>query len=260
MVETGTKTRGTLKVFISYSRKDMAFADRLDAALVSSGLEVLIDRSEIYAFEDWWIRIQNLISQSDTVAFVLSPDAVASEVCRKEVEFAASLNKRFAPIVWRRVERHSVPSELSRLNFVFFDDESRFETSLAQLVQALQTDIDWVRLHTEFGQAARTWMANKWPKGLLLRSPLLEQAERWILATPASACAVLPQSAPDRPPSSGPWTCRRGLGSDLRDRDLYAYRDGRRSASSLHMAGREARKAEHAPRPPDAARSPHRAD
>ncbi len=49
------------KIFISYSRKDMAFADRLEQALTARGFEPLIDRSEIYAFEDWWKRIEALI-------------------------------------------------------------------------------------------------------------------------------------------------------------------------------------------------------
>ena len=29
--------------------------------------EPLIDRSEIYAFEDWWKRIEALISRADTI-------------------------------------------------------------------------------------------------------------------------------------------------------------------------------------------------
>ena len=115
-VETKTK------VFISYSRKDMAFADRLEAALKARGFEVLIDRQEIYAFEDWWKRIEALIGGADTVVFVLSPDAVKSDVALKEVTHAASLNKRFAPIVCRRVEDSAVPEALRRLNFIFFDD------------------------------------------------------------------------------------------------------------------------------------------
>jgi hypothetical protein len=81
----------------------MAFADRLEAALKERAFEPLIDRSEIYAFEDWWKRIQALIAQADTVIFVLSPDAVASEVCAKEVAFAASLNKRFAPVIGQEI-------------------------------------------------------------------------------------------------------------------------------------------------------------
>src|ERR1700680_3882483 len=110
------------KVFISYSRKDMAFVDRREPALKARGFEVLIDRTEIYAFEDWWKRIQALITKADTVVFVLSPDAVASDVALKEIEFAASLNKRFAPIVFRQVGDKEVPEALRRLNFIYFDD------------------------------------------------------------------------------------------------------------------------------------------
>src|ERR1700743_2418295 len=109
------------KIFISYSRKDMAFVDRLETALKARGFDPLIDRSEIYAFEDWWKRIEALIGRADTVVFVLSPDAVASDVALKEVAYASSLNKRFAPVVCRRTDDGAVPDQLRRLNFVFFD-------------------------------------------------------------------------------------------------------------------------------------------
>src|SRR5437868_1378831 len=167
------------KVFISYSRKDMAFADRLDAALKVHGFEPLIDRTDIYAFEEWWKRVEALIARADTVVFVLSPDAVRpGAVTLKEVEFAASLNKRFAPIVFRRVEDLSVPEALARLNFIFFDDPVQFDKSAGQLAEALNTDISWIRQHTEFGEQARRWKFANSPSGLLLRSPLLEEAER----------------------------------------------------------------------------------
>jgi hypothetical protein len=110
------------RVFISYSRRDMAFVDRIEPALKARGFEPLIDRAEIYAFEDWWKRLQALIDRADTIVFVLSPDAVASHEAMREVEYASSLNKRFAPIVCRRVEDAAVPEALRRLNFVFFDD------------------------------------------------------------------------------------------------------------------------------------------
>ena len=58
------------------------------------------------------------------MVFVLSPDAVASEVALKEVAHAASLNKRFAPIICRRTDDGAVPDALRRLNFIFFDDPS----------------------------------------------------------------------------------------------------------------------------------------
>jgi hypothetical protein len=178
------------KVFISYSRKDIAFADRLDPALKARGFETLIDRTDILAFEPWWQRVEGLIGRADTVVFVLSPDAVRQDsVARKEVAFAASLNKRFAPIVYRSVENKLVPEELAKLNFVFFDEPARFEQSVDQLVEALNTDIGWVRQHTEFGEQARRWTQTKGASGLLLRSPVLEQAERWIASRPPGAPA-----------------------------------------------------------------------
>ena len=36
------------KLFISYSSKDMAFGGRLEEALKTRGIELVIDRSEIY--------------------------------------------------------------------------------------------------------------------------------------------------------------------------------------------------------------------
>ncbi len=183
--EAGPKAR----IFISYSRKDMAFADRLEAALKARGFEALIDRTEIYAFEDWWKRIEALIGRADTIVFVLSPDAVSSDICKKEVSFAASLNKRFAPIVFRPVDEKTVPQELARLNFIFFDDEALFDASLERLADALQTDIEWIRKHTEFGEAARRWDAagRPGPGGLMLRPPILDEAEGWLAWPPRGA-------------------------------------------------------------------------
>jgi WD40 repeat protein len=187
--EPGPKAEPKAKIFISYSRKDMPFADRLEAALRERGFEPMIDRTEIYAFEDWWVRIQSLIVRADTVIFVLSPGSVASDVCAKEVEFAASLNKRFAPIVVRRIDDKLIPAALERLNFIFFDEETLFASSLERLCEALQTDIGWIRKHTDYADAARRWQAGGRPSGLLLRSPVLEDAERWIAARPSGAPA-----------------------------------------------------------------------
>jgi WD40 repeat protein len=187
--DSASEAKSKARIFISYSRKDMAFADRLEAALKARGFEPLIDREEIYAFEDWWRRIEALIGDADTVVFVLSPDAVTSKIALKEVAHAASLNKRFAPIVCRHVHNAAVPEALQRLNFIFFDDPAHFEASADALAEALQTDIDWIRQHTEFGELARRWSGAGRPGGLLLRSPVLEEAERWIASRPKGAPA-----------------------------------------------------------------------
>jgi hypothetical protein len=54
--DKGDEPRKT-QVFISYARADGAFADSLAAVLESRGFAILIDRSDIYAFEECWKRI-----------------------------------------------------------------------------------------------------------------------------------------------------------------------------------------------------------
>jgi hypothetical protein len=81
----------------------------------------------------------------------------------------------------------AVPEPLRRLNFVFFDDSAQFEASVDKLAEALKTNIDWIRQHTVYGEAAHHWSAAGRPGGLLLRSPALEEAEHWIASRPAGA-------------------------------------------------------------------------
>jgi hypothetical protein len=175
------------KVFISYSRKDMAFANRLEVALRERGFEPLIDSNDIYAFEDWWQRIEGLLAQSDTVIFILSSHSISSEVALKEVGFASSLKKRFAPVACGPVDFEAIPGALARLNVINFHDGEAFEKRADELAVALATDIEWLRKHTEFGELGRRWSQAGHPVGLLLRSPNLEEAERWIASRPDTA-------------------------------------------------------------------------
>src|SRR5262245_49363788 len=117
--------KGKLRVFISYSRDDLDFADQLAAALDLSGFECFIDREGISGGEEWKRRLGNLISEADTVVFVLSPDSARSETCNWEVEEAARLNKRILPANWRPLEGVSPPAGLRDLNYIFFYKEPK---------------------------------------------------------------------------------------------------------------------------------------
>ena len=60
--DPSTEASGTqrkAKIFISYSRKDITFVDRLEGALKARGFEPQLDRTDIHAFEDWWRRIED---------------------------------------------------------------------------------------------------------------------------------------------------------------------------------------------------------
>ena len=111
-----------LKVFISYSRADMGFADEIvDGLDFDGGFEVSIDRESIIEGEDWKKRLGALIADADTIVFVLSPDSAQSDICAWEVEEAHRLSKRILPALWRPVGKTPVPAKLAALNYVRFD-------------------------------------------------------------------------------------------------------------------------------------------
>lgn len=174
-------------VFISYSRKDMTFVDRLDTDLQARGVKTLVDRAAIEVGEAWLPRLHDLIARAETVVFVLSPDSIRSKVCAEEVEFGKRLGKRFIPVVARRVDTPNVPETLSDLNYVFLDDEASYGDQVERLVQAIRTDLTWMRLHADLGRIAEEWGRAGRPRGLLLGGTRLTVAETWIAGRPANA-------------------------------------------------------------------------
>jgi TPR repeat protein len=189
---TASSERGKLRVFISYSRDDLKFADQLDDALNACGFECLIDRHGISGGEDWKRRLGNLIREADTVVFVLSPSSARSEICDWEVEEAARLNKRILPVNCRPLEGVGPPPHLRELNYIFFYEEpklpgSGFGNGLANLVTALNTDLDWLREHTRYLQRATEWDRGGRPPNRLLSGDDIAEAKAWVARRPKGA-------------------------------------------------------------------------
>ena len=70
---------------------------------------------------------------------------------------------------------------------VFLDQEVSIDDRHRSLTMLRAAGIGWIRQHTEFGAQAHRWAQAKAPNGLLLRSPVLEEAERWIASRPRGA-------------------------------------------------------------------------
>lgn len=149
-----TAKRST-RVFISYSRKDLAFAEKLLAALEARGFEAYLDKIDILPGEPWKERIGALILTADAVAYVISPDSMASSVCEWEVDETERLQKKLLPVLFRPIANDKVPLRLSRLNYIFMRDEDNFERATKPLAHAIGTDIAWIRQHTRMGEFAR---------------------------------------------------------------------------------------------------------
>ena len=177
------------KVFVSYSRKDLTFAQMLVGALAERGFDAFLDKADIAPGEPWKERLAGLIATADTVVFTVSPDSIASPICGWELEESARRGKRIIPVVVRRIVDADAPPALGRLNWMFCAEGDDKDAALATLNTALHTDLPWVREHTRLGELARRWDEQRRSKSATLRGADLENAERWLDRRPADANA-----------------------------------------------------------------------
>jgi hypothetical protein len=94
------------QVFISYSRKDLAFVERLAEDLKAAGLEVWYDLSGLDGGTRWGREIQSAIQQSQIFVVVLSPNSIDSEWVEKEFMYANSLKRKIIPLLLQPCETH----------------------------------------------------------------------------------------------------------------------------------------------------------
>jgi tetratricopeptide (TPR) repeat protein len=177
------------KVFVSYSRKDTAFARMLVEALTQRGFDPFLDTNDIAPGEPWQERLSGLLAAADTVVFCISPNWVASPVCGWELDESARLGKRFIPVIARSVAVADAPPAVARLNWIFCTETDDRDAALAKIDSALRTDLAWVREHTRLGELARHWEESGHSASAALRGKDLETAERWLDRRPADANA-----------------------------------------------------------------------
>jgi WD40 repeat protein len=168
-------------IFISYSRKDKDFVKSLHTALIQNNRDTWVDWEDIPFTADWWQEIQAGIEAADTFLAVLSPASVGSEFCREEVEHAVNCQKRLVPVVHQdSFDEAKVHPEIAKRNWLFFRDTDDFESTFQQLLQTIDTDLDYVRQHTRLTMRASEWQRSQQDASFLLRGSALEAAERWL--------------------------------------------------------------------------------
>ncbi len=167
------------EAFISYSRKNKAFVQQLTAAFEAQQRGVWVDWEKIPLGAQWWDEIETGIEESNAFIFVISPDSITSKVCQTELKYAVSHNKRLIPISYQEVSE-KIPAELAQLNWIFFRDQEDFPQSFANLLQTLDTDLDFVKTHTRLLVRAKEWQEHDFDNSFLLHGTDLSVAEQWL--------------------------------------------------------------------------------
>jgi WD40 repeat protein len=167
--------------FISYAREDQDVVRKLHDALLKRGRDAWVDW-EIFPSAEWMQEIRSAIDAAPAVVFLISPESIASPICRQELDHALAQNKRLIPVVCRSVDADRVEESLRKLNWIQLLDPDELDRKVEQLIEVMDADLDWVSAHARLLTRARDWEAKGRDRSLLLHGNDLKDSERWLAA------------------------------------------------------------------------------
>src|SRR5215217_7811927 len=152
-----TEAQGTAYVYICYSRSDSDFGRKLNEALRKLGLRTWIDSEDVDPGVKPNTSNFSRIDRASAFLFVMSPDAIASDYCTSQLNYAFERRKDIVPVVRRTVDSEVVPEPLASPQWIYFRDEDDPYDAFQSLVRVINpsvardVDPEWIR--SEFGRA-----------------------------------------------------------------------------------------------------------
>ena len=126
------------QIFISYSRKDISFVEKMAGDLKNAGLEVWYDVSGLAGGAHWRREIENAINNSQFIVVVLSPDSIESDWVEREFLFASNRKRPIIPLLYRACE---LPMNYLNLNYIDVQG-NKYRENFDELLQALRIEPD----------------------------------------------------------------------------------------------------------------------
>jgi hypothetical protein len=127
-------------VFLSYHSGDRLWVTRLETALKGKGIRVWIDQEQILPGDRFVDALQHGLESCDSVALVVSLEALGSSWVQDEYQRALTLSNssgrdlRLIPLLLEDLE---LPGFLANRQYVDFRDGSRFNQAVDQLVRGI---------------------------------------------------------------------------------------------------------------------------
>src|SRR6266446_990935 len=187
-------------VFVSYSRDDEVFLQRLVADLQAHGITVWIDKSGIPpGTPDWENALRAAISTSQAIILIASPHSRSSRFVRDELSLAERYNHRIYPIWVDGTDWiDCIPMGYGRTQYIDARG-SLYNSALNKLVMALNTlsvlpqlteplvtpeDFSWHCIRTLTGHESYVWSVAISADGQTLASGSFDKTIKlWNLKT-----------------------------------------------------------------------------
>ena len=120
------------KVFISYARQNKPDIEQLAEHLRVLGYEIWHD-SSLHGGQDWWSEILRRIADCDTFIAIISREALNSTACRREFDWADSLQKPVLPVAVETPPK-ALPRRIAEHQIVDYSDPAAPLSYLTDLI------------------------------------------------------------------------------------------------------------------------------
>lgn len=125
-------------LFVSYSRRDAGFVEKVAGQLSALGISVWVDTEGIDAGDRWKTAITHAVSQARWCMLVLSPRSMESRQVAAEVNLAFDKSRPIIPVLYEACDVNpDIEYALSGVQHVDFT--GAFEDGITKLRQALGT-------------------------------------------------------------------------------------------------------------------------
>ncbi len=106
-----------MRIFISYARVDKNFCKQIVDLL--DGHDVWYDQ-RLHIGQTWWDQIVSRLGWCDAMLYLLSPDSVESDYCRRELDVGITFKKHVFPVLIQKDT--DIPPNLRQIQYADFSN------------------------------------------------------------------------------------------------------------------------------------------
>ncbi|MGF1536296.1 MAG: TIR domain-containing protein [Elainellaceae cyanobacterium] len=171
------------QVFVAHAEQDVEVMETIRRSLWRQGFTVWTRQTDIQTGEDFQSAVDRGIEQADNVVCLLSPAALQSANCQRELNYALAFHKRVIPVLVEATDATVIPSVLRDLQYIDLTDnvlEADYLLDESQLLRVLQQDATYYQEHKILLTKALRWTRQDRNPSMLLRGYNLRHAEAWL--------------------------------------------------------------------------------
>jgi hypothetical protein len=172
--------------FICYGKQESErFAINIGNRLNDLGHSVFIDLNEIPIIIESEEYIYSKILRSDNFIYIISPNSVRSEYCKRELDFAIKFNKRIIPILHHELGNDNrllddIIAKKQIIDIKINNSDEQVSDLIKQVSGVINFDSKYVRRHTDYLFKARNWHFGGCLEADLLYGEDRKQAIEWL--------------------------------------------------------------------------------